>query len=719
VEWGRIRRAFRAIPLGQVAGRGRQGAVSKLRRLEFSVVSHFRSLVMGCGRALAALGLLLASGSVLRAQPRSQTSTADRPPNLLFFLSDDQGLDAIDLPGAGNELGCHTPHLAALAREGMVLTGLRMNPYCSPSRAAILTGRTSFSTGVTFPYNQLAPTPNYDLFSLQDREVTLAELLRAAGYHTIFVDKWHLGTRAALGQTPRRQGFGRYIPTRRFLGDFLDHPGDVGDEHITRQVDRALAAVAEAPRHTPWALFFWSTDPHSRLADSGGLLWWRVDPALAPRTHAEGEETTNLFRYRAVVESLDTELFRLLQSLGIVDRHHRYRSAARTVVLFTSDNGTPTEVSAHGFRAKGTLYEGGIRVPLLVFGENVPRGEDARILSAVDLFDTLLDVARLPIEERDAATRDSPRSSFSFADAIGHAPPGSRPLRSVSVSSLAAPLSLAPQQIAVVGLRRKLLCPAGGPGFADPTLDLLFDLDSPRGETVDVKSRFSIAHAILRERALDLWPSAVSAPHTLGNTAVVHVPQGESRGIVLESGRTSFQAGPGLAVGHTGVDLGPRREFQAWIRFDVERIEQLLPEGFGFENIAAATLVTIFDRDAAILDNASGGEDTGPIRAHRLTGSWAGFNPPAHDEVTLGEIDLPAQVLSDLEPGVRGVPVVGGTPLALGHREELLSLVHGWREGSCANDGIVLLAAPLMPVTGDQTVGFRADGTVLRLFLRR
>ena len=439
-------------------------------------------------------------------------ASAQTRPNLVFMLTDDQGTDAIEGAYWPNEMNCHTPTLARWAEQGRVFVNARVNPYCSPTRSCLLTGRQALRTGVTHVLPADDSTGVANLLSMQTQERTIAEVLHDLGYYTVFVDKWHVGWSESMGQLPHQQGFDEVFDYRDYL--HLDDPDVPGDEHTTRMVDLAIDAVTNRPDpNAPFALFYWSIDAHARTDDAGGLMWWQVDPRLAPLTLGHPAPTDNVLRYRAVVEALDTELGRLLRSLNVTDANDTYRPASNTVVFYTGDNGTDWRVSPFGpDKAKGSLYERGLRVPLFIFGTNVPGdgAADPRLVNHVDFFDTIADIAGASASQRGTA----PRDSMSFADAIGWAVPESLPQRRYTLSSLGRQLPDR-HDVALADDRFKLIAAAGGKGLAPFSGDQFFDLVADPEETVNLvldgmTLEQASAYFTMRDAIVDYWNSSVS-----------------------------------------------------------------------------------------------------------------------------------------------------------------------------------------------------------------
>jgi arylsulfatase A-like enzyme len=316
--------------------------------------------------------------------------TAELGGNVLLVVLDDVGVDQIgEFAGAAT-----TPRLDALAASGVRFTRAYAEPVCSPTRAALLTGRMPHQHGI----GSQVRYPDGE-WSLQPGERTLAEALGAAGYATAAVGKWHLNTRAAGGSTApltvggfdRFAGFDDNLMGLGFddeLNDYfswvMNRDGvydRVDDYNTTVLADLALEHGNSLPE--PWFVYLGLAAAHSPS---------HVPPAglfhVAPGDAWEGRE-----RYDAMLEAADTELGRLLDGLDP-------ERAARTTVIVVSDNGTDPTWLQEPFpagRGKGTVYEGGVLVPLIVSGLGVTEGgrEVSHLVHARDLFATVLDVAGL------------------------------------------------------------------------------------------------------------------------------------------------------------------------------------------------------------------------------------------------------------------------------------------------------------------------------------
>ena len=337
-------------------------------------------------------------------------SGAEEPPNVLLIMADDLGW--MDLGCQGNER-IETPNLDRLATQGMRFTdAYSAAPVCSPTRASILTGQSPARLNIT---NHIPDRPSFwpddarwlppeTLDHLPLEHVTLAERLRAAGYATAFLGKWHLSGPSAprdegLGQAqfaPEHQGFDLNVggcdyggpPT--FFDPYRVHnlpSRDPGEYLPDRLADEAIAFLREH-RDGPFLLCLWNYAVH----------WPMEAPAeLIEKYRGREGPGLNEARYGAMVEALDAALGRVFAALDDLDL------ARRTLVIFISDNGPYLGVADAGpLRAgKGYLYEGGIRVPLIVrWPGQVEAGTtcDTPVVST-DLFPTLLEAAGVEVQD--------------------------------------------------------------------------------------------------------------------------------------------------------------------------------------------------------------------------------------------------------------------------------------------------------------------------------
>lgn len=332
------------------------------------------------------------------------------PPNVVFILVDDLGWT--DLGYAGSDF-FETPNVDALAKQSLVFrNAYAAAPVCSPTRAAIMTGKSPARLDMTIwhegavdggPRNRKL-LPAKSIANLPRKEFTLAERFRAAGYATAHIGKWHLGTAAFY---PEAQGFDfhvggtfwgapstffypfsgrwnsrdpetRYVPGLGF--------GKEGDYLPDRLTDVAIDVI-ERNRERPFFLNLWYYTVHSPIEAPEEMVATYFEKVPGKHHHDP--------TYAAMVERMDFNVGRVLKKLD------ELRLSKRTIVVFTSDNGgvdfdqrgiVPTS-NAPSRSGKGTLYEGGIRVPLLIRWPGKAIGETKQFSSSQDFvptFGTLL-----------------------------------------------------------------------------------------------------------------------------------------------------------------------------------------------------------------------------------------------------------------------------------------------------------------------------------------
>jgi arylsulfatase len=307
------------------------------------------------------LSAAAAAASPLRAAPAT--------PNIVFILCDDLGY---------GDLGCYgsrirTPNLDRMAAQGVRFTNFcSADPVCSPSRAALLTGR--YPTRVGVP-RVLFPQ---DTEGLNLDETTLADILKRRNYRTMCIGKWHLGRPAQY--LPTSRGFDQYfgIPYSNDMNprvlmrnaEVIEETANL--ETLTQRYTDEAKRFIEGAKGGPFFLYMPHTFPHIPLAAS-------------PRFRGKSPEGL----YGDVVEEVDWSVGEILQTL---QRHGLERN---TLVMFSSDNGPWYQGSPGKLRGrKNTTYEGGIREPFITrwAGEIPPGRVCDGLASMMDVFPT---VARL------------------------------------------------------------------------------------------------------------------------------------------------------------------------------------------------------------------------------------------------------------------------------------------------------------------------------------
>jgi arylsulfatase A-like enzyme len=335
--------------------------------------------------AAAAVGASAAAG----AQGRRR-STGERP-NVLFIMADDLGYADVGCFGAP---GIATPNIDGLARDGLLFTdGYSGSSVCSPTRVSLITGRYPGRNAASLD-EPLAAHPDW---GLDPATPTFVAALRASGYQTSLVGKWHLGHRPQF--SPLRHGYQHFFGIRSGGADYFSHVGindepDLweDDEHVDRHgylTDllgaRAAAEVRRmAGRPEPFLLSLHFNAPHWPWETEGDEA---VSRNLHGLYHADGGSAAT---YRNMVETMD-------RNIGLVlDALRRSGRAQDTIVVFTSDNGGERFSNTWPFSGrKGELLEGGIRVPLIVrWPRRVPRGtRTAQVAISMDWAATFLDAA--------------------------------------------------------------------------------------------------------------------------------------------------------------------------------------------------------------------------------------------------------------------------------------------------------------------------------------
>ncbi len=305
-------------------------------------------------------------------------------PNIMLIIADDMGLDATP----GYDIGDtkpHMPNLEGLMNKGVRFSNVWSSPACTPTRAGIITGKYGFRTVVTNVGDELS-TNELSIQKFLDNKT-------GAAYSHAVIGKWHLSNN-------------------------LSHPADLGINHFTGFLSGTVSSywnwnlvensVASSSSEYTTTKF---TDLAIDWVDAQDKPWFLWLAYNAPHTpfhlpptnlHSQGslpEDAASIERlplpyYMAMLEAMDTEFGRLLASIPQDVKDN-------TIFIFVGDNGSPNQVAQEykGFQAKGTIYQGGINVPMVISGKNVTRLneiEDA-LINTTDLFATIADLAETGI----------------------------------------------------------------------------------------------------------------------------------------------------------------------------------------------------------------------------------------------------------------------------------------------------------------------------------
>lgn len=318
-----------------------------------------------------------------------------RKPNIIFILADDLGYAGLSC--YGNEYGIQTPNLDKLAAEGIRFTDLHSNgAVCSPTRAALMSGRYQQRTGITGVV-KAASCRNQGLAL---SEVTIAEMLKSGGYRTAIFGKWHIGYSPKFN--PVWQGFDEYIGFVSGNVDYQSHLDLVGVQdwwkqdklvpeegyHTTLIANHALDFI-ERSKEEPFFLYVAFGAPHSPIQGPN-------DPPVRGPGKVDQKSIDEERAYGEMIGSMDAEIGHiraLVEKLGL---------AENTLIFFASDNG-PAKKWSQSSRLKGkkgSMTEGGHRVPGIAWwpGRIAAAVSDETVM-LIDLYPTCAALSGTPLPE--------------------------------------------------------------------------------------------------------------------------------------------------------------------------------------------------------------------------------------------------------------------------------------------------------------------------------
>ncbi len=307
-------------------------------------------------------------------------------PNILLIIADDLGKDAISGYTEGI-IKPMTPHIDAIRNAGLTFNNFWSYPTCTPTRASILTGKYGYRTGIKWAGDQLSSSEKSIQQFINENTDDL--------YETAIIGKWHL---SGSDQSINPESFGIDYYTGLIRGSVNDYynwqetedaSSGLSTEYTTTSfTDSSIEWLNE--RSEPWFLWLAYNAPHTPF---------HVPPS---EMHQQGdlpeyqEGLDPMPYYVAAIEAMDFQIGRLLDSMSPEVREN-------TVIIFIGDNGSPNDVAQFPYSstgAKGTLYQGGINVPMFISGHGVTRlGSDDNLVSSTDLFATIAKIAGVDITE--------------------------------------------------------------------------------------------------------------------------------------------------------------------------------------------------------------------------------------------------------------------------------------------------------------------------------
>ncbi|WP_346883613.1 sulfatase-like hydrolase/transferase [uncultured Algibacter sp.] len=307
-------------------------------------------------------------------------------PNIILILADDMGLDATPGYNTFGAVKPMMPNLQAMLNDGIKFTNLWAYAVCSPTRASIITGKYGFRTQVSKPGDDL---------SLNETSLQKYMANENTGYANAVIGKWHLSDDESH---PNNLGVDYYAGmlsggVRSYSSWDLVENGQtttVNEYTTTKLTDLAINWIDNQSQ--PWFLWLAYNAPHTPFHLPPNDLHFQGDlPSDTASINANP-----IPYYMAMLEAMDTEMGRLFNSLSDQER-------ANTIFVFVGDNGTPNRVvqSYPRQRAKNSIYQGGVNVPMVISGKNVERKntEENAVINTTDLFATIANIAGVNVTE--------------------------------------------------------------------------------------------------------------------------------------------------------------------------------------------------------------------------------------------------------------------------------------------------------------------------------
>ncbi|WP_435262718.1 sulfatase-like hydrolase/transferase [Tenacibaculum sp. nBUS_03] len=343
----------------------------------FVLILTFCFLIISCSPS--------SSDTIIQEEEQDETPIGNETtPNILFVIADDMGLDA----SPGYDIGTRKPQTPNL--QNLINTGVRFNnvwssPTCSPTRASILTGKYAIRNGVIKVSDVLSTS-----------ETSLHKYIESntnSEYSSAVIGKWHLSNNE---NHPNNMGIDYYAGSlggglQSYSNWNLNINGQTEastDYVTTKTTDLAIDWINIQTK--PWFLWLAYNAPHPPFHLPPNNLH---SQGVLPSDKAS-IDANPLPYYLAMIEAMDSEFGRLLNSLSQEEKDN-------TIIIFIGDNGTPNQVLQGYTRGKGTIYEGGINVPMIISGKGITRfneTEDA-LINVTDLFATIANIAGVSVSK--------------------------------------------------------------------------------------------------------------------------------------------------------------------------------------------------------------------------------------------------------------------------------------------------------------------------------
>lgn len=340
--------------------------------------------------------------SAICSMPLAAKEKASQRPNFVIALADDLGYGDISCFGSQT---ISTPNLDALAEKGIKFDNFYANgSVCTPTRASLLTGRYQNRAGL--PGVILLEGEKNENAGLRSNEITFAEVLGRNGYKTALYGKWHLGSKPEY--SPVSQGFQEFRGFKSGNVDYYSHltenmtldwwNGNKTEDEKGYSTDLITSHTNEfitKNRNNPFCVYVAYNTVHVPLVGPGDQAWRTPGEPKPPFTPKDKNEKAR--RYKAMIESMDKNIGTILTTLK------ENNLEKNTFFIFMSDNGPSLKVwgSAGPFRdGKGSLYEGGIRVPCIMYMPGAAGSINHQPIMTMDVFPSLIEMAQIKYKSK-------------------------------------------------------------------------------------------------------------------------------------------------------------------------------------------------------------------------------------------------------------------------------------------------------------------------------